>query len=407
MTVSNASDSGDQTAAKLPRRDWIVLPLISLLTICLLGMCADLVAHTEFKSSKTSLSDCLVGNDAATGVRAIPNSVCWGKAAEAELVQYRINNCGLRADFACEPKAADTYRIVAVGSSYMLRDQVANNDSFASRLPLELSQKVGRRVEVYNNGMVWGTPHSISLRLNGILRSQTPDMVLWALTPWDIQNSTVDLPPSNRTSEHAGAKPTDSRGLSGKIQRLRAHFTKDELPPSVVTEILLVKTMVGHFLYQSQSLYLKSYLMNSSDAGFLEVEPSAEWAAQLKEFDGYAARMEEQAAAAHVPLVVVLLPNRAQAAMISMGEWPAGTNPYRLDNELKAIVTSHGGIYIDILPGFRSIPNPERYYHAVDGHPDARGHEIIAGLLAKALASGPAAALTNQTKPQIVHGVAK
>jgi hypothetical protein len=51
------------------------------------------------------------------------------------------------------------------------------------------------------------------------------------------------------------------------VHRLRGYFTKDEIPPSVSAEILLIKAMLQHFLYRSQSLYLKSYLMNASEAG--------------------------------------------------------------------------------------------------------------------------------------------
>ena len=56
-----------------------------------------------------------------------------------------------------------------------------------------------------------------------------------------------------------------------------------------------------------------------------------------------------------MPLVAALLPQRAQAAMISRSRWPAGFDPYKLDNELRSMVVSHGGTYVDILPDFRNI----------------------------------------------------
>jgi hypothetical protein len=74
--------------------------------------------------------------------------------------------------------------------------------------------------------------------------------------------------------------------------------------------------------------------------------------------------------------------------MISMGQWPKGEDPYKLDNELRAIITCHGGIYLDIAPDFRNIPDPEQGYLTVDGHPNTEGHAIIAGLLARELTSG-------------------
>jgi hypothetical protein len=264
---SNTSDLGNTPRPKLPRRDWVMLPLIGLLTFCLLAACSHLIARSELSTSQTSFSDCLVANDTTTGVRAIPNSVCWVKAGESKLIEYKFNKCGMRADFECAPKVPGTFRIAAIGSSYTLGDQVNNQDAFASRLPVELSQLTGRNVELYNNGMLWGVPHSTSLRFNAVLRNQAPDMILWTLTPWDIQNSTVVLPLSKRQSDQAGPQRTASMSVPAAVHRLRGYFTKDEIPPSVSAEILLIKAMLQHFLYRSQSLYLKSYLMNASEAG--------------------------------------------------------------------------------------------------------------------------------------------
>ena len=92
--------------------------------------------------------------------------------------------------------------------------------------------------------------------------------------------------------------------------------------------------------------------------------------------------------------------------MISLGKWPAGYDPYKLGEEVRAIVTSHGGAYIDILPDFRTVPDPEQYYYPIDNHPDARGHAIIADMLAKELTSGavPTFTAVDQTLPAIEKG---
>jgi hypothetical protein len=90
-----------------------------------------------------------------------------------------------------------------------------------------------------------------------------------------------------------------------------------------------------------------------------------------------------------------------------MGDWPKGFDPYKLNNELRAAITSHGGIYLDILPDFRSVLNPQRGYFAVDGHLDAHGHEIITGMLARALTSGAVPALSNKSIPPFGPEVAQ
>jgi hypothetical protein len=161
--------------------------------------------------------------------------------------------------------------------------------------------------------------------------------------------------------------------------------------------------MLTHFLYEfeGQSAYLKSSNLWHNDAQYLGAAPSEKRLRHLQEFEGYAAKIEAQAKAANVPLVAVFLPNRQQAAVISMGGWPANVDPFSLDNELRSIVVGHGGTYIDILPSYRDIPNAELGYFPVDGHPNPKGNSTIAGLLVKALTSGAVPELKTAALPQL------
>ena len=153
-----------------------------------------------------------------------------------------------------------------------------------------------------------------------------------------------------------------------------------------------------HFLYESQSQLVISYLAEKPDAPymqkihgpeFLRTAPSAEWQSHLRGLNGDVADIEAQARAAGVPVVAVLLPQRAQAAIISRGGvWPAGFDPYKLDNELRSMIGNHGGTYLDILPDFRNIPNSEQGFFPLETHPNARGHAMISGLLARELTNG-------------------
>jgi hypothetical protein len=86
--------------------------------------------------------------------------------------------------------------------------------------------------------------------------------------------------------------------------------------------------------------------------------------------------------------------------LISRGEWPPEIDPYRLDDELRCIIVSHGGVYLDVLQEFRLVANPERGYLPVDGHPNADGHATIAKLLAQALTSGAVPGLRSGAQPR-------
>jgi len=277
-----------------------------------------------------------------------------------------------------------------MGSSYSMGLGVPRENSFAALLPNELSRQARRKVEIYNEGMWGGAPRRAVLNFNDVLAAK-PDMILWPLTPWDIEHGSL-----LGNSTHVKLQDTAGKEIAftGKVG-LGALKIYRKLQDSSAA------FLIRHFLYESQSQYLRSYLSGRDDqTGFLKSEPSEEWQSYLRQFDIYFADAEARASAAGVPLVVVLVPNRAMAAMISAREWPASYDPYKLGEELRTIVTRHGGIYIDILPDFRNVPNPEKYYFPVDDHPYPEGHAVISSILAKELTNGTVPSLRAATRPQ-------
>ncbi len=400
MAQSDACKMERTKEAKLPRRDFILLPVIGLLTICLIAVFFESIAWLLFPSSRTLGEDCMMFNDSSTGTgpRGIPNAVCWEKIPEGERTRYRFNSSGYRSEVEFRPKSAGTYRIVLVGSSFPFGMRVPAEKTFAMLLPAELSQRTGRNVELYNEAMAGfgGYPNIVERRFKDVLAAN-PDLILWVLTPWDLQKAATNWPfheePANRAVKESWVVKS-IRKRSGGVLDLTI-FRLDRIR---------VVLMFEHYLYGSRSQFVKSSLaQGDDDAGFLKAEPSAEWKKRLLQFDSNDAEIEGRVKAAGVPLVVVLVPNRPQAAMISMGEWPAGYNPYKLDDELRSIVTNHGGIYIDILPEYRNIPNPEQHYFPVEGHLDADGHGIVSEILARELTSGAIPALKVAAQPQVAQ----
>lgn len=274
------------------------------------------------------------------------------------------------------------------GSSVALGGTVARESTFAVLLPKALSQEAGRKVELYNAARGWGFPPRFVVQNFNDVLSAEPDMILWILTPLDIEDSMFD-------GEDPVAPKSATMGISGFVKLVSAIGRKwlESRTKSVLT----------HYLYEIEGKhqYVESYLRRGdSDSGFLKTQFSAAWQDRLNRFDSYAANIEGQARAAGIPLAVVYIPNRAQAAMISMGEPPAGYNPYELDDDLRTIIVSHGGIYIDILPDYRNIPNPDDNYFPIDGHPDADGHAMISQMLAKELTGGAIPALRAVAQPE-------
>ena len=399
MQISRLAGQGTSTDAKLPRRDWILLPLISLLTILLILVTTESLSRRIFFASKTTVAaGCMVLNDALAGPRAIPNTVCWQKTPEGPLAEYKFNSCGHRAGVECGPKPPGAYRIVMSGSSFAFGLSTPREETFAALLPTELSRMTGLPVDLYNESMVWRGPEGVDEHFDKILAAQ-PDLVLWVVTSWDVAHAATEP-----------GLPSDSGFLGRTRYRVKAALAKHSISSAASETVdavhdLLDVTSTGlileHFLYESQTEYVNSYLRNDdAEAGFLNAEPSARWQKYLWNFDKDVADISAKAKAAGVPLVVVLLPNRAQAAMISIGQWPAAYDPYKLSNEIRSIVVAHGGIYADILPDYREVPNSEQGYFPKDGHPNAKGHATISSLIAKKLTSGAVPALQVTSGPQ-------
>jgi hypothetical protein len=398
MTPSKAVNAEERKEAKLPRRDWILLPLLSLLTIGLLAASTELIVRLVFPVSGGEILNCIRTNP-RTGPWAIPNSVCWEKKTENQFVEYRFNSCGHRAGMECGPKPPGIYRIVLAGSSVAQGAAVSREKTFAFLLPQTLSQQTGRKIELYNAARGWGfPPRFVALNFNDVL-SANPDMILWILTPLDIEDQLLNLTDSEGSKTAEGAI-SEHGGLDRALKSW--WYCKRSAVSSELNQIR-TRPVLTHYLYEieTQKEYVESYLRRGDpDSGFLKAQPSALWQKHLDQFDGVAADIEGQAKGRGLPLVVVYIPDRPQAAMLSMDHWPTGYDPYKLGDELRTIVTRHGGIYIDILPDYRNIPNPERGYFPVDGHPNADGHEILTKLIAKGLTGGAIPALRVPTQPQ-------
>ncbi len=393
MTVASGGGEKEGEKSTLSRRDWILLPLLSLSTIVVLLSGAEALSRHYFSQSASRLQNCLVLNDKSTGVRGVPNCDTWEKIREGELVEYKFDCAGYRTSIPCGPKTPDTFRIVMIGSSMAMGERVPFEKTFATLLPGQLSTRDGRKVEVYNEALGYAFPRNTAMQFDKVLAAK-PDLVLWVLTLVDVKLS--DFIFAENT-----VLPSPSVGNS-RFDAMTHNFRLRWTNPLSATG-----TAVRHFLYrqQSEAEMVNSYLSLPPQVatfwdpgtGALKSDLTPEWNERLTNFERYAADVAAKANRAGVPLVAVLVPGSVHAAMVSMGEWPAGFDPYRVDHELESIFIKHGGKYLRILPDYRGIANPERHYYPVDGHPDADGHAIISELLAKEFKHGPIPELRSES----------
>jgi hypothetical protein len=368
-------------------RDIFTALAVALLTVVLLTGAIEGAGWLLYRESSTTTLPCLVINDRSTGVTAIPGSECHQRSRESTLVDYRFNRCGHRMPVDCGPKPAGTLRIVLIGSSFGYGMHVDQDQSFATRLPQLLTQQTGAKVDLYNESMQWGFPSSVILRLDEVIAAQ-PDVILWPITPTDIGSAEL-ITPQWLGSPATAAPPLSAwqRVLHAWAEKGPAGFfgtIRDRIDDYLNDTGFMF--LLKHVLYQNGDFYIRQYLARQDDGiAYLRTTPSAVLDHHLQRFAECLAEVRRRASAAGAIVVVTSIPDRAQAAMISRHEWPAGADPYRFGNAIRRIAEDQGVTYLDVPRRFSTITSPERHYFPLDGHPDAQGHAVIAATLAGAM----------------------
>lgn len=300
----------------------------------------------------------------------------------------------------CAPRRLpdrDDWKSVAVGRYLPVQKTIAEF------LASQIEKRVPQPVEVYNASMMQGSLESVGLRFEEILADK-PDMVLWIVTPHDVEQANF-VPYEDPTSQ----LPAEARGsLSVKKAwyLIKQAYVNRSIAELARTHFDRTRTALAlrHLLYQSRGIYLRSSLMQSdSDAGYLKRRPSEIWRERIKEFGAQFAENRARAMAAGVPLVIVSIPSREQAALLATSDEHHDIDPYGLDRSLQSIVAAQGGTYMGILSDLRGVPDPERLYYPVDGHPNERGTYLIAN----ALADRVAVEIQNQSKGTISDSVTR
>jgi hypothetical protein len=89
MTRSGMDEHVHPGEPKLPRRDWILLPILGILTMLVLAASVEGIAIGMFPQLGVGPAgeDCMVFSDPAAGSRGIPNCKIWEKIPEGELTQ--------------------------------------------------------------------------------------------------------------------------------------------------------------------------------------------------------------------------------------------------------------------------------------------------------------------------------
>lgn len=371
MTAENRHDDKPATPG-LPRRDLWLLPLIVACTVLGLLASAEVVARLfwgEQQADSCELND-------GTGEHYRSRCHSRVKLAEGPWVDYATNRCGYRSNADCGPKPAGSLRVAVLGSSISRGYWVSYDESFAGRMESDLRRGCGRDVELQNlsmarsvgtGGPIW---HMMADRLGEAL-ALGPDAIVTVLAPYDLEQYTA-LPsaPTHRAAAQLSAR-----------EAAMAWFHEN------VIGISRVVLLAQHFFYLDLNRYIPLFLQHGDGADFLRPPFTSAWKLRLAVADETIGRIASQAGTAHVPMIVVFMPSRAEAALSTFTSLPPGIDPFALGQALSEITRRHKARFVDVTLLTRRLSDVGNLYYPVDSHPNGQGHALIAAALEAALKS--------------------
>ena len=388
MSQPNAAEAANAPETKLPRRDWIILPLLSLLTVALCLLAAEAAARYFFVAVR---DDSCEIDDPMIAFRYCQNCTSRAKASEGPWVTHQFNDCGYRTRESCGPKPPGTTRIALLGASIAEGYLVPYDQTFAVRAAKQLTLELERPVEIQNLGREQCYPICVFHRIDEALALK-PNLVLVAISPTDLER----LDPSEVPDRYKPMHPV--------LNQTQLRHTIDPHNALNVVQDFVVHSRAGiaalHFLFQNPTTYVRMFLISGQRAAFLRSPLSPIWERRMQAYDLLLDEMARKAQDANVPIALVEVPSMAQVSLVTMSNAPAGLDPDLFNERLRQIAERHGIQFIDGLDAFQHGPAANQLFYVVDGHLNGAGSALVSNTLVEQLIREQQPALLGQHQAQ-------
>jgi len=367
----------DTTATKLPRRDYILIPLLSLGTA--LGMAAIAEATSRIFWPDNSLDACVLPDG-----HHKPNCSAPLNTMEGPAYIESYNECGYRTQASCGPKPPGHIRIALLGSSFAMAFGVSYEQGFPGKAERQLTSACRHPVEIQNLSSPNLQPLQIYHLVDEAL-SLKPDLLIVNINPMDLDQNYTDQEIRDRDQPVAMQRKETPRSTVGRILK----YVQDN-----VTFVLVAQ----HYRFLDQDDYIRHYLQYGDSADFLRQPFTDAWARRFSQLDILLGDIADRAHSKAVPVALIPGLQRAQAGLMSESNRPAGVDPFAFERELAAIAARHGIVNIDPDPEFRRTPNAASLFYPVNGHFNERGNTVFQQALTRGLLSSNLAIFQNCSK---------
>ena len=348
---------------RLPRRDYILLPLIFVMTIFVLLGVGEVSARLLYPQID-AVEPCEY--QTPTGSHYHPGCTSHTKVWEGPWITQHFNDCGYRTAESCAERPPGSLRVVVVGSSTSRGALVNYDKSFAARASAALSDKCGGLVDFQNLGSEPTDVNRVDQRMQEALALK-PTAIVMTIGPFDVLH--LKDPPPVAPGE-AAPEPFSLRTLISLLRESRLFL------------------LMQYYLYSDPSFQIRAFLLNTDAADYVRRPLSAAWQKRVDDIGELLGRIQSQAHG--VPVLLFFFPERAQVGLARLASDPPGVDPYVLGSALKKVAAEHGMRFFDSTKAFASAPDFQSLFYLTDGHPNDGGHAALAGVVEQGLLSEPA-----------------
>jgi hypothetical protein len=368
---------------KLPRSDWILLPVISLLTVLVMLAASEALARMIWPEQGDV---CLVPSS-DSGYRFRPNCKSRAKSAEGPWVENQYNECGYRTPESCGPKPRGTIRVAVLGASDAYGYMVPYGDSFPALTAEALTRQCKRPVEFQELSVEATYPVSTYRRTTEALALK-PDMLLWALNSSDVDE--IDHNDVAHRNDPPGV------GLAARPPAPRGWMIRHVV--AGIKDLRSIK-MLRHFMQMDPAIYLNLYLLHDDSANYLRPPLSPQWQQRISDLDVLVGDMSRKANAASVPMEIFIVATAAQAALVNTDPRP-GIDPQAFQMRVAEIGNKYGVPVIFSLQEFAGHRDAMSLFYSYDGHAGPQGHHILAYALDRGLLASGNPVFAGCTRPE-------
>lgn len=341
---------------------WL-LPLIVLLTLLATVVPAEFLARRFYPEQQV---DHCAPSAAGLSFHAKPNCSALTKTPEGPWALMRYNGCGFRTAEACGPKPPGTLRVAMLGSSTSAGFLTPYDDTMAVRAARDLTRRCRRAVEFQNLSAVGNRGARLVASAKAALRL-SPDAIVLTVSETDLQ-LLRDAPVGTGKPEPA-APPNLLRRARDVVAGSRLLYLESFL------------------LLRNDDTYVPLFLRSGSNGDFMRAPLSDRWRFSLAILDRDVRSIAMAARRARVPLLLLFVPQRAEAAIASATRFHRLADPFLLPHALADIARRNGIGFADGLDFLPKEAPSDRFFYAVNGHPNAQGHAVFANAIISKLTS--------------------